>query len=83
MNTTEMCHCGRPLHYTDPKAEYLIRAMIKTLGPDIPVTVAERTWLVPRHYIALHGLKAQEIHLLGFREITKKDEKTHQHSRQS
>jgi hypothetical protein len=66
---TESCHCGKPLHYTDPKVEYLIRAMVKELGATVPVVVEDRTWLVPRHWIALHGLKAEEIATLGFEEI--------------
>lgn len=66
---SEQCHCGQPLHYTDPKVEYLIRAMVKELGPTVPVTVEEHTWLVPRHWIALHGLKAEELPTLGFEEI--------------
>jgi hypothetical protein len=59
------------LHYTDPKVEYLIRAMVEELGPEVPVQVDDRAWLVPRHYIALHGLRAQELPTLGFREVPK------------
>lgn len=69
-NESELCHCGRPLHYTDPKVEYLIRAMVKKLGPTVPVQVDDRAWLVPRHWIALHGLRAQELPALGFEEVT-------------
>jgi len=63
--TTELCACGRPLHYSCPMTEYLVRAMITELGPDVPVTVGNRTWRVPRHFIALHGLNAADFPLLA------------------
>ena len=66
----EMCHCGRPLHYTDPVIERMVRALIRQLGEYIKVTVNGRTWLVQRHYIALHGIKGSELPDLGFQEIT-------------
>ena len=66
----EMCHCGRPLHYTDPVIERMVRALIRQLGEYIKVTVNGRTWLVQRHYIALHGIKESELPELGFQEIT-------------
>ena len=65
-----MCHCGRPLHYTDPVIERMIAALVEQLGEYAPVMVAGRTWLVQRHYIALHGLRAAELPNLGFDEIT-------------
>jgi hypothetical protein len=43
--------------------------MIQRLGSTMPVTVGGRTWMVPRHYIALHGLKAVEMPFLGFEEV--------------
>jgi hypothetical protein len=66
---TERCPCGRPLHYTDPETERVIREFIAELGEDIPITVGDRTWLVSRHYIALHGVKASELPALGFPEV--------------
>ena len=66
----EMCHCGRPLHYTDRVVERMVRTLIEQTGEYVPVAVGGRTWLVQRHYIALHGLKAQELPDLGFLEIT-------------
>ncbi len=62
----ELCHCGKPLHYSDPHIERLVRRLIGIKGELIRVTAGGRTWLVPRHYIALHGLKAGEIEKLGF-----------------
>lgn len=65
----ELCHCGRPLHYSDPEIERKVRTLIDQLGPTIKVTTPRGSWLVPRHYIALHGLKGAEVHMLGFEEV--------------
>lgn len=59
-----LCHCGQPLHYTDPAIEELMMEMVEALGEFTRVTLGKRTWLVSRHYIALHGLKAKEIDTL-------------------
>ncbi len=67
--TTERCACGRPLHYSDPRVEALVRDLVARLGPTMPVSTGGRTWLVPRHYIALHGLNADELPRLGFTEV--------------
>jgi hypothetical protein len=65
----ELCHCGRPLHYkTDRAADYM-RRLVDELGPLVAVSVEGRTWLVQRHYVALHGLKAKELPMLGFEEL--------------
>ena len=65
-----LCHCGRPLHYTDPAVRGWVEHLIETLGPDVVVTHADgRAWLVPRHFIALHGLKGAEVASLGFPEV--------------
>jgi len=66
---SERCACGRPLHYSDPAIEKFVRARVEELGPMVPVVVDDRAWLVPRHYIALHGLKAWELPGLGFQEV--------------
>lgn len=58
--TEELCACGRPLHYTSDDVRGAVEALISLLGPNIRVVVAGRTYLVPRHYIALHGLKGWE-----------------------
>jgi len=57
----ELCACGRPLHYSDPNMQRQVEALVKTLGPLITVSVEGRSYRVPRHYIALHGLKAPEL----------------------
>lgn len=62
------CHCGKPLHYTDKTKQARVQELVDKLGEFIPVTVPRKgTWLVQRHYIALHGTKAEEIETLGFR----------------
>jgi hypothetical protein len=67
--TKEICACGRPLHYIDPSVEAQVRRMVANLGEYATVAVGGRKWKVQRHYIALHGLKAQELPTLGFEEI--------------
>lgn len=64
--TERRCACGRPLHYTDPKIQKLVEGLVAQLGEDIPIYYGGKTYHVPRHYIALHGLKAQELPALGF-----------------
>ena len=64
----KLCHCGRPLHYSDPEIQRDVEALIALLGECVTVQVGGRKWLVPRHYIALHGLKAVDIATLGFDE---------------
>lgn len=61
MNTPELCPCGKPLHYLSKASERKVRALIDDLGEMIPVSVCERLWLVSRHYIALHGLRAIDL----------------------
>jgi hypothetical protein len=63
-----LCHCGRPLHYRDPVVRAYIEQQIATSGEYVTVTVDARSWRVPRHYIALHGLRASELPSLGFEE---------------
>jgi hypothetical protein len=67
--TEELCHCGRPLHYRRVEDWEAVQRLVDTLGPTIRVTVDGRTWLVPRHYIALHGLRGDQVERLGFTEI--------------
>lgn len=66
----EKCYCGRPLHYTSRDAEEVMHDMVARLGPNVRITVGSRTWLVPRHYIALHGISARDLPVLRFTEVT-------------
>lgn len=38
-----------------------METLIARLGSEIVVTTPTGSWKVPRHYIALHGLKAGEL----------------------
>lgn len=58
MPLAEMCPCGRPLHYTDPTVERLVRGLIAKLGENVRCVTPSGVFLVSRHYIALHGLNA-------------------------
>lgn len=67
--TDELCACGRPLHYSSQTIRNQVERMIALAGgnPLVIVTVTSkegrptRHFLVQRHYIALHGLKTQEL----------------------
>lgn len=65
----EQCGCGQLLHYNDPEMEQEIRALVAKHGVTIAVQVADQShgYLVPRHYIAKHGLKAAELEELATR----------------
>ena len=65
MTSPQLCPCGKPLHYSDPSAQALVESMVATLGATVRVTVEDSTYQVPRHYIALHGLKASELPALA------------------
>jgi hypothetical protein len=66
---TGLCHCGKPLHYKNPSIEQRVLKLIDELGEFSQVTARGRTWLVPRHYLALHGLNLSKIEGLGFTEL--------------
>jgi hypothetical protein len=61
----DRCPCGRALHYENPKTQAQVQSYIDELGPDIKVETPAGAWLIPRHYIALHGIKAPDIPLLA------------------
>lgn len=67
------CACGKLLHYNDKYIQRLVEMIVMDMGELISVTVLfkkkYRTFLVQRHYIALHGIKAIELPKLGFEEI--------------
>lgn len=48
----------------------MIEQLIATDGsPDLPVQYGSRTWIVPKHYIALHGIKGAGLPQLKFPEV--------------
>jgi hypothetical protein len=64
------CYCGKPLHYTDGSKQKFVQKLVDELGEFIPVTVPSKgTFLVQRHYIALHGIKGENIETLGFKKL--------------
>lgn len=57
------CDCG-----TAHQAPPAVAAFIAALGRDVKVTAGTSgTWLVPRIYIAAHGIKAAEVPALAER----------------
>lgn len=71
MSDTRLCHCGKPLHYTNDTIKGYVDKLIEEQGEFLPTTVGGRTWLVPRHFMALHGLKGASVHAMEFEEVTK------------
>lgn len=63
----ERCACGLPLHYASLASEAAMRGVITEMGPNVVVTMAEQSFWVPRHYIALHGLAAKDLPQLAVR----------------
>jgi len=64
-----MCARGKPPHYNDPHIRALVEKMIELEGEEIKVRVGRRTWLAPRHFIALHGLRAADLPDSDFVEV--------------
>lgn len=63
----ERCLCGLALHYTDPNAERAVRRLIAIHGETVIVGTSEGMWRVPRHFIALHGINANDLPALARR----------------
>lgn len=56
------CPCGDGLHYSSAETRRIMLMLVEALGPTVPVEVlGHGKWEVPRHYIALHGIKAAEL----------------------
>jgi hypothetical protein len=70
MNEEKMCACGRPLHYSDPELQRKVEEIVKRQGEAIKITIGHRSWMVQRHYIALHGLSFVDVQYLNFPEVT-------------
>jgi hypothetical protein len=67
MKELDRCDCGQPLHYASDVSRQRVQVMVDQLGPTVNLTTPEGTWAIPRHYIALHGLKAAEVPSLAAR----------------
>jgi len=67
----KLCACGKPLHYSNERIKAMVEDLIAIQGEFIDVKIAGgKTYRVQRHYIALHGLKAENLPSLGFEEVT-------------
>jgi hypothetical protein len=62
----EICHCGKPLHYTNSRIKAKVDAIIEEKGSHVDIVCRDKRYSVPRHYIALHGIKAADLDKLGF-----------------
>jgi hypothetical protein len=73
----DVCPCGRPLHYRAPGVQAYVESLIHDLGSDIEVATPDGTFLVPRHYIALHGISARTLRAVAaqysWKEVTRDD----------
>lgn len=75
----DTCPCNRhvPLDYSGKDAiqANIVKAMIARLGEFMRVTrwTDNRTWLVSRHCIALHGVEADKLESYGFDEVPTTD----------
>jgi hypothetical protein len=47
--------------YTDPSIEEFVENLCKEKGYEVEVHTPSGNWLVPRHFIALYGLKSYEL----------------------
>lgn len=62
----DRCGCRRPLHYHNPIIEAGMREQVARLGALIKQLDGEPDdFLVPRHFIALHGIRGQDLPALA------------------
>jgi len=68
-----MCHCGRPIHYTDDGVKEFAFRNIKVYGDWVDITDSyDRIWKVQRHYAFLHPSRVapySDFTTLGFEEV--------------
>ena len=57
----ELCACGKPLHYSDPRAREFVERCIAEQGDCLVVRCNGKAYRVQRHYLALHGVKAVDL----------------------
>ncbi len=69
----QICFCGKSLHYSDLGNYEQVQRLVEEFGEFIKVVSipTNKTYAIPRHYIALHGLKQEELPELGFKEVQK------------
>jgi hypothetical protein len=59
------CPCGESHTFSDPKVMDWVWEVINENGWEIRVATPDGTWLVPRIWIAAHGLKSSELPVLA------------------
>lgn len=65
------CPCGKDLHYTSVDDQRLVEKYVRELGLEVKVVNGSKTYMVNRHYIALHGLKSLEMEDLAKKGVIK------------
>lgn len=68
----KLCPCGKPLHYSDPLIQEMVESCIKELGEEIRVECNGKSYMVSRHYMALHGLMGKNLESLAEKGIVKR-----------
>lgn len=66
------CWCGELLHYEYPHVQDCMEKVCRAKGEWATISVPQGNFLVPRHYIALHGLDYQLLHEYGFERATER-----------
>ena len=59
------CSCGQVHQLADPLAHWVACYWIDQLGERVTVTTPAGSWEVPRVWIAVHGLAAEDLPLLA------------------
>ena len=61
------CACGKPLHYKDKNLQARVQELVDKLGEYVKVRVdgSNINYLIPRHFIALHKVKAKDLPYLA------------------
>ena len=67
MSEDRLCPCGQPLHYRNPESRTKVEAMVAELGMNVRISIPAGSWMVPREYIALHGVRATALPTLARR----------------
>ena len=67
------CACGSDLHYHRLETQQAVERLVAELGELQKIVTPDGAWMVPRHYVALHGIKAAELprlaEVLGFEKV--------------
>jgi len=65
------CHCGKLKHYSSKEQEQLVKEAEAKYGEFKKIVYLEngKTYLVPIHYILVHGIKGVDLPKLKFMEL--------------